>query len=70
MAILSAMTWTNPKEVAASTGYAQRTVEDWCRTKKVKARRVGQLGHWQVAVDDGGWPLSYDAPAEPAEPAP
>lgn len=55
------MNWKSPKEVAAETGYQQRTVEDWCRTGKVMARRVGDFGHWQVAVGDDGWPL---APAQ------
>lgn len=58
------MNWTNPKEVAAATSFKLRTVEDWCRTGKVKARRIGDFGHWQVAVDDEGWPLAAEA-AEP-----
>lgn len=59
------MAYANTKEVAATTGFAQRTVEDWCRTKKVAARRVGELGQWQVKIDADGWPLDYSA-AEPA----
>lgn len=58
------MRYANPKEVAAATGRSLRTVEDWCRMEKIKARKVGEHGHWSIAVDEEGWPLAYGATAE------
>jgi hypothetical protein len=57
-------TWTNSKAVADATGFQQRTVERWAREKKIRTRRVGPNGHYQVQVDEEGWPLAAGDGAE------
>lgn len=50
--------WVNTKDAAATVGCAQRTIEQWAREGKIRVRRIGERGQYQVAVDDSGFPLA------------
>ena len=56
----SDMATTNTKSIADVYAVNVRTVERWAREGKVKAVRVGELGHWRIEVDEDGYAVEPD----------